>query len=66
MGTRLVMTAEEKEKARKIAERTLEWANSPEGQKEIKESLRQADETAEQLRKASILDPEILRRPMTI
>jgi len=54
-----------RENAAQIAEAVAAWVVTPEGQREIAEGLREAQEMAAQFREAQRVDPQLLRKPVT-
>mgnify|MGYP003393670563 CR=1 FL=1 len=49
-----------------LRERVAKWAASPEGQRAIKETAKQIKKAQAAFLEASRIDPEELRKPMTI
>lgn len=57
---------EEKDKARKVAEKVQAWANSPEGRKQILETLERSHTAAVKFDEACQIDPRILHTPLAV
>lgn len=55
-----------REDLRQLAEAVRQRVNSPEGQKSLEEALDRANETISHLKEARRIDPDTLKKPITI
>ena len=49
-----------------LRRKALEWVQTPEGQRAVRDALTQASRKSEALRRVTRVDPALLREPYTI
>jgi hypothetical protein len=54
------------ENPQQIADSAKQWVASPEGQRAVKKGLEQAQSLAAKFQEAQVVDPETLRKPVTL